>query len=366
MALVKPQFEVFSEPLLLDCGRELTEYRICYEAYGQLAPDRSNVLLLCHGLSVDAHAMGRHRVDDLKPGWWNNAIGPGHMLDTDKYFIICSNVIGGAGGSTGPGSINPATGQPFGMGFPIVTIPDMVRAQVRLIDRLNIARLHAVIGGCFGGHQALQWGAAHGDRTKGIVAMTVRAASAAYSIALWEVVRTAIRNDPAWCNGDYYGGPKPLDGPGLATAIALLQWMDPDFMQARYGRERVAGTSPKYSFAQEFAVEQMIGRVMVTEHASMDANCLLYLTRAADYFDLSAGHSSLSGAFLNACSEHLLVSYERDIRYPVVETEKLAEALRSAGRSVKHLVLDSPLSHGAFLYDLAGLDTAICKFLTQL
>jgi homoserine O-acetyltransferase len=363
VTLIRPQYEEFSESLPLDCGRELGHYRICYETYGRLANDRSNALLLCHGMSTDAHAMGRRTSDEPKPGWWDSAVGPGKMLDTNKYFIICSNVIGGAGGSTGPGSVELATGWPYGMRFPIVTIPDMVRAQTRLIDRLGIDRLHGVIGGCFGGHQAMQWGAAHGERVGKVVAITVRSAASAYTLALWEIVRASIRNDPAWRGGNYYGHARPVVGTGLATAISLLQWMDSDFMQARYGRDRVRGPGPQYDFEPEYSIQRMMARVIEADHATVDANTFLYLTRAADYFDLAAGQANLIDGLRRAGGDYLLVSYERDARYPVAETERLAEALRLVGRSVKHLVLSSALSHGAYLYDIAGLDREVSAFL---
>lgn len=365
MKLVVPKYEEFSEPLPLDCGRTLEGYRICYETYGNLADDRGNALLLCHGMSANAHAMGRHGPDDSRLGWWDIAIGPGKMLDTDKYFIICSNVIGSAGGSTGPASVDPFTGRPYGIRFPVVTIPDMVRAQVRLIERLGIDRLHGVIGGCFGAHQAMQWGVAHGDKVRRIIAITVRASASAHTLALWEVIRAAIRSDPSWHGGDYYEIAVPTTGPGLATGISLLQWMDADFAQKRYGRERFQSNGPLYSLEAEFSVQCMIDRVIGADHASVDANAFLYLTKAADYFDLGDGHASLEDGLRRSGGEYLLVSYERDARYPVVETERLAKALRSAGRNVAHLVLNNALSHGAYLYDLTGLDGEVAAFLGQ-
>jgi homoserine O-acetyltransferase len=362
--LTSPSYEDFDDPLLLDCGRVLASFRICYESYGTLAPDGGNAILLCHGMSADAHAMGGRESGTARPGWWDMAVGPGKMLDTDRYFVVCSNVIGGSGGSTGPSALDPLTGRPFGTCFPVVTIPDMVRAQMRLIDRLGISQLQAVIGGCFGGHQALQWGVAYGDRVRKIIAITVRAAASAYTLALWELVRATIRSDPAWLEGDYYTSTRPSTGIGLATALSLLQWMDADFMQVRYGREREFGAPPLFNLDPEFAVQKMMARVIEGGQVSLDPNSLLYLTKAADYFDLSAGCSSLAEALSDAGGEYLLVSYERDTRYPVAETERLAQALRRAGRSVSHVVLSNALSHGAYLYDLAGLDTEVRAFLS--
>jgi homoserine O-acetyltransferase/O-succinyltransferase len=363
MTIVEPRIARFGEDLRLDSGAVLDGYQLAYETYGTLAPDRANAVLVCHGLSGDAHAMGRHAPEDVRPGWWDIAIGPGRMIDTDRYFVICSNVIGGSGGSTGPGSPDPSTDRPFGIRFPVVTIADMVRAQVRLIDRLGIDRLHAVVGGCLGGHLALHWGIVHGERVRRVIAITVRAASAPYGIALWEVIRRAIRSDPNWRNGDYYGRSWPRLGLGLATMIALLHWMDGDQMETRYGRGRVGAAEPQYGFAPEFAVEHMIAKVAEAETNTMDPNTFLYLTRAMDYFDLTAGHPSLADALRQAGGDYLLVSYERDRRYPVSETERLAEALRQAGRAVRHVILNNSMSHGAFQFDLTGLDPVVRAFL---
>ncbi len=363
IVLTTPIYEEFTDPLPLDCGGELARYRICYESYGTLAPDGGNAILLCHGMSADAHAKKGRDSEGDRPGWWDKAIGPGKMLDTDRYFVICSNVIGGSGGSTGPNTLDPHTGRPYGTRFPVVTIPDMVRAQTRLIDRLGISQLWAVVGGCFGGHQAMQWGVAHGDRVRKTVAITVRPSASAYTLALWEIVRAAVRSDPQWRGGDYYSDGLPVCGTGLATAISLLQWMDADLMESRYGRMPGSDAVPAFCLEPEFAIQQMMARVMRSSSTPVDPNSLLYLTKAADYFDLARGHESLAAGMRGACGEFLLVSYERDIRYPVAETERLVEALRPNARSVTHLVLRNALSHGAYLYDLAGLDTEVVSFL---
>jgi homoserine O-acetyltransferase/O-succinyltransferase len=210
----------------------------------------------------------------------------------------------------------------------------------------------------------MQWGVAHGERVGKIIAITVRAAASAHTLALWELVRSVIRSDPAWLGGDYYTSNRPSRGIGLATALSLIQWMDADFMQARYGRARDAQAVPLFSLAPEFTVQKMMARVIEAGHASLDPNSLLYLTKAADYFDLNAGCSSLAEALCGAGGDYLLVSYERDPRYPVAETERLVQALRGAGRSASHVVLSNVLSHGAYLYDLAGLDTEVRAFLS--
>ncbi len=351
-------------PLGLDCGATLNAVTIEYESYGRLDSDGGNAILLCHGLSGNAHAASVGQREDAVPGWWDIAIGPGRMLDTDRYFILCSSVIGGAGASTGPATRDPATGRPYGMRFPVVTVADMVRAQAALLDRLGIARLHAVVGGCFGGLQVLAWSALYPHRLAAAIAITVRASTAPYSIALWQVVREAIRADPLWKQGDYYDGPPPQSGAGFAAAISLLQYMDGAVMERKYGRRRTLDVGPQFTFEPEFLVEQMIQQVLSGQAARLDPNGLLYLTRSISYFDFADILERADRSGGRSVPRYLLVSYDRDHRFPVEETDALAETLRTTGASVEHHVLPSNFSHGGYQFEVEDLAPLIDRVLT--
>jgi len=352
------------QPLPLESGAILPAPYVAYECYGNLSPRKDNVVLVCHALSGDAHAAGVDEQDGGKPGWWDIAIGPGRMIDTDRWFVISTSVIGGGRGSSGPSSINPANGKPYGLSFPVITIGDMVNAQSRLMSTLGLEEIHAVIGGCLGGFQALQWGIFHGSRVRKVIAISVRPSTSAYTIALWEVIRRAIRTDPAWRNGDYYDSAPPTAGIGLAAAISLLHWLDPTTAEQKYGRKRLLDLPAGFSFSPEFLVEDLVDRLYKSAPSHFDANSFLYLTRAIDYFDLEAA-GDLQETVRTAGGNYLLVSYERDSRYPAAEAQRLADALQGAGRPVTHAVLKSSFAHGAYQFDLSELEPLVRRHLTE-
>jgi homoserine O-acetyltransferase len=347
------------EPLALDCGRVLPEHTVSFETYGTLAPARDNAILVCHSLTKGAHAAGRHAPGDPRPGWWDAAIGPGKLLDTNRYFVICAETLA-AGQSTGPASPDPATGRPYGLRFPVVTVRDMVHAQQQLITRLGIERLHAVIGGCFGGQQAIEWAIQHPRQVGNAVVITTTPATSAHSIAIFAVMRRLIRGDPAWNGGDYYGESFPAAGLGAAIAAAVPLWMSAEAMDARFARRP---GERRYTLDAEFEVESFIARLAAQSARQLDPNSLMYLTRAVEYFDLEGCYGSLERALAPVSARVLFLSYRKDWRYPAAETDRMHQALLARGGDSRHVVLDSGLGHGAFLFDVAGLAGTVADFL---
>jgi homoserine O-acetyltransferase/O-succinyltransferase len=348
------------EPLLLDCGRALPEYVVNFETYGTLSAARDNAILVCHSLTSRAHAAGRHAPDDQRPGWWDAAIGPGKMLDTKRYFVICTDALG-AGQTTGPASPDPETGRRYGVRFPVITVRDMVRAQHRLVQRLGIDRLHAVIGGCMGGQQAVEWAIAYPAMVGNAVVITTTPATSAHTIAIFSVMRHLIRADPEWNAGDYYGRSFPAAGLGAAVAAAVPLWMSREAMEARFGRR---STGYRYTLGPEFEVESFIARLVAQARHDTDPNGLMFLMRAVEYFDLEREYGDLEAAFRPVSARVLFVSYRRDWRYPAAEAERMREAMTAAGGDARHLVLDSAMGHGAFLYDMGDLAARVSGFLS--
>jgi homoserine O-acetyltransferase len=377
-ALVAPPHTMrITEPLALECGHVLPGHAVSFETYGTLTAARDNAVLVCHSLTKGAHAAGRHAAGHPRSGWWDAAIGPGKLLDTDRYFVICADTLA-AGRSTGPASPDPATGKPYGVRFPVVTVRDMVNAQHQLVTRLGIERLHAVIGGCFGGQQAIEWAIQRPQQVGNAVVITTTPATSAHSIAIFAVMRLLIRGDPAWNGGDYYGESFPAAGLGAAIAAAVPLWMSAEAMDARFGRRPAdppapapAGPAPapadppgrRYTLDTEFEVESFIARLAAQAGHQLDPNNLMYLTRAVEYFDLEREYGRLEQALAPVCARVLFLSYRRDWRYPAAETDRMHQALLTAGRDSRHVVLDSGLGHGAFLFDVAGLAATVADFL---
>jgi len=361
--LISPPHKMSTgETLTLTSGMSLQGLTVSFETYGTLSARRDNAILVCHSLTKGAHAAGRHASWDRRTGWWDAAIGPGKMLDTNTYFVICSDALA-AGSSTGPASTNPVTARPYGLDFPVITVQDMVRVQRRLADYLGITRLHAVIGGCLGGQQALEWARCDPRGTRNAIVITTTPATSAHSIAIFAVMRRLIRADPDWNGGDYYGRAVPHAGLGHAVSAALPLWMSREAMDARFGRRTAAPGDYSYSLDSEFEVETFLDKVAGNAGQEIDPNGLMYLMRAVEYFDLERSYGSLKRAMADVRARLLFVSYNGDWRYPSADTERLHMALRAAGGNSRHVVLDSPLGHGAFLYDLDGLADATAAFL---
>ena len=364
--LVESQIARLDGPFALESGAVLPGIEIAYETYGTLAPDRSNALLLCHSYTSDHHAAGRHGPEDERPGWWDALIGPGKTLDTDRYHVVSSNCLGGAAGSTGPGTVDPATGRPYGMSFPVVTMADMANAQARLADHLGIERFRAVIGGCYGGFQALQWMVTHPERLEAAVVVSATPRASVHTVALSHVMRAAICSDPKWNGGDYYGREKPTSGIALFSMFGSLFWQDRNLLQQRLGPEMREPRTFRFDFAPEFEIEKLLARLATPQHTALDPNSLLYLARANDYFDLSRGRASLADAFARFRGRTLLIGFGQDWRYPPEEIAEIAIALETAGAPVTHVTLDDPLGHGAFLRAPQCLEPTLVPFLASL
>lgn len=352
------------DSLPLDSGRTLAPVTIAYETYGKLNEDRSNAVLILHALSGDAHAAGYYP-GDTKPGWWEVMIGPGKGIDTNQYFVICSNVIGGCKGSTGPSSINPATGKEYGLDFPVVTVADMVRAQKLLIDYLGIERLLSVCGGSMGGMQALQWAVSYPEAVASSIAIAATQKHSPMQIAFNEVGRLAIMSDPNWNGGDYYHGDPPDSGLAVARMIGHITYLSDEAMREKFGRRLRNKDSLNYDFSMEFEVESYLRYQGEVFTRRFDANTYLYVTKALDYFDLSAGHGVLVEAFREVPDDmrFLLIAFSSDWLYPPYQSKEIVRALRGNGLDCSYLEMKSSHGHDAFLLDNRELKRVIAHFL---
>jgi homoserine O-acetyltransferase len=347
----------------LDCGVTLTQVDVAYETYGTLNADRSNAILVLHAFSGDAHAAGVS--SDGQPGWWSNMIGPGLGFDTDRYFVICSNILGGCRGTTGPISPNPETGKPFAMRFPVITVSDMVRLQKKLIDHLGISKLLAVSGGSMGGMQALEWAVAYPDSVAAAIPIASTARHSAQQIAFNEVGRQAIMADPDWNEGDYYDSKPPARGLAVARMVGHITYMSDASMRDKFGRRLRDKSVFGFDFSVDFEVESYLryrGSQFVNR---FDANSYLYITKAMDYFDLAAGKSSLAAAFDNTKARFLVISFTSDWLYPTYQSLEIVSALRGRNVDVAFCELPSSYGHDAFLVEVKDQTEMIRGFLNS-
>jgi homoserine O-acetyltransferase len=359
---VETQYFHLPMPLKLDSGETLPEVTLAYETYGQLSQNRDNAILICHALSGDAHAAGYHDGAD-KPGWWEMMVGPGKGIDTNHYFCICSNVIGGCQGTTGPASLNPQTGRPYGATFPLISIRDMVEAQRQLLDYLGIIKLHAIIGGSMGGMQALQWAASYPEQSHRILALATTHRHTAQQIAFDEVGRRAIIADPLWNGGNYYNGSTPAHGLAVARMIGHITYLSESGMISKFGREIRATSDEK--FAPTFSVETYLSYQGESFVQRFDANSYLYITRALDTFDLAGSTGSLESTLRSFRGRMLLVSFTSDWLYPPSHAKEIARAVRRNGGDVTYCELESDKGHDAFLLENDRLTPLIAGFLRQ-
>ena len=354
---------LFNSPIKLQSGKILDSFDIAYETYGNLNSAKDNAILICHGLTSDAHVAGEGDVAGSRKGWWEAAVGPDKPFDTNKYFVICSNVLGGCGGSTGPSSIDVATKTPYGLKFPVVTISDMVNAQARLADELGIDTFHTVVGGCFGGFQVLEWMRSYTRRIRNAIVISATPRTTTHNLGLWEVIRQAIIRDPDFNGGDYYGKKMPASGMALAQMFGIMIWMDRKVMRDRFGLKLTNDREPSYTLEPEFQFQAFIHDIGKNAVGRFDPNSLIYLTKAMDYFDLTHNRGSLAEVFRNLQCRTLLIGYRTDWRYPPEEMAEISEAL-SANRKPNELrVLDSNFGHGAFMYDSSGALNIIREFM---
>jgi homoserine O-acetyltransferase len=351
------------QPLELDCGKTLAPIDVAYETYGQLNDARDNAVLICHALSGNAHVAGWNSSDDRKPGWWDNMVGPGKGIDTNKYFVICSNFLGGCSGTTGPCSINPATGQPYGLDFPIITISDMVNVQKLLLDKLGIKKLLSVIGGSVGGMQVLQWTIAYPDFVKSAIPIATTTHLGAQSIAFDAVGRNAILGDSNFNKGKYKNKKGPDRGLSIARMIGHITYLSEKGMREKFGRQLRNGDRYSYDFNSEFAVETYLDYQGQSFVERFDANSYLYITKAADYFDLAQAYGSLNNAFAQTQCRFLVMSFSSDWLFTPEQSRMMVDALISNRKDVSFCNIESPYGHDAFLLEPEMLGSFISSFL---
>ena len=345
-------------------GGVLPELTIAYETYGKLNANRTNAVLVCHALTGDQYVASTHPVTG-KAGWWTRLVGPGKPVDPEHWFVICANVLGGCMGSTGPSSIDSRTGQPYAMAFPVITISDMVAAQVRLLDHLGVGTLAAVIGGSMGGMQALTWAVNFPSRVKKVVAIAAAARHSAQNIAFHEVGRQAIMADPMWAGGAYAAGKPPSAGLAVARMAAHITYLSEEGLTEKFGRRLQNRDSVSFGFDADFQVESYLRHQGLSFVERFDANSYLYITRAMDYFDLAQAHDgNLARAFADVQSRFCLVSFTSDWLYPTAESRRIVRALNAAGAPVSFVELESPFGHDAFLLDAPEMNRVINGFLT--
>ncbi|NUR54236.1 MAG: homoserine O-acetyltransferase [Acidobacteria bacterium] len=384
---VDTQFVDLPKPVRLECGRDLYPIRIAYETYGTLSPARDNVVLVCHALSGDAHAAGFARrppaestrdgfaADDRDGtsgkglGWWDGMIGPGKAFDTDHHYVVSTNLLGGCRGTTGPSSIDPATGRPYGSGFPVITVADMVRTQRAFLDELGIARLAAVAGGSLGGMQAFEWAILYPDRVDAIVAIASTAALQPQGVAWNAIARNAIMADPAWQGGDYYGtGRTPDAGMGIARMVGHITYLSAKSLGDKFGRRLQFSDDIRYTLREpEFEVENYLRYQADAFVKRFDANTYLYTSRALTYFDLARqyGNGRLIDALRHVSARTLLIAFSSDWLYPPSCSEQLSDALRALGKEVESHVIDAPYGHDCFLLEEGRQTPIIQEFLAR-
>ena len=351
-------------PLMLDAGVALAPWQIAYQTYGTLNAARSNAVLICHALTADQHAANDHPVTG-KPGWWDTLVGPGLVLDTNRFFVICTNVVGGCMGTTGPASTNPATGRPWGVDFPLVTIRDMVRSQAMLLDRLGIESLFCVIGGSMGGMQVLQWAASYPERVFSAMPVATGARHSAQNIAFHEVGRQAVMADPDWRGGRYYEhGVRPRKGLAVARMGGHITYLSETALHRKFGRRLQDREAPTFTFDADFQIESYLRHQGITFVERFDANSYLYVTRAMDYFDLAADYGGvLAEAFRGTKTRFCVMSFTSDWLFPTPESRAVVHALNAAGASVGFVEIESDKGHDAFLLDEPGMFTTARGFL---
>ncbi|UCD65583.1 MAG: homoserine O-acetyltransferase [Deltaproteobacteria bacterium] len=355
------------DPMILESNARLGPITIAYETLGTLNEDRSNVILILHALSGDSHVAGYYSDDDQKPGWWEIMVGPGKGIDTDKYFVICPNIIGSCMGSTGPSSINPATGEPYGFDFPVVTIGDMVKAQKALLDHLGIEKILTVVGGSIGGMQVLEWAVRYPDMVVSAIPLATTTRHSALAIAFNEVARQAIMADPNWSQGKYYGSTKPNLGLALARMVGHVTYLSDEAMRRKFGRRLQNKIDFSFNFDADFQVESYLryqGQKFVDR---FDANSFLYITKASDYFDLRRqhGNGSEAEAFASAKAKFLVISFTSDWLYPTYQSKAMVKAMKKNSLDVSFCEIEAEWGHDAFLLPNERLSSLIKGFLER-
>ncbi|HRR27748.1 MAG TPA: homoserine O-acetyltransferase [Victivallales bacterium] len=355
--------EVPEDYLVLDCGKKIGPINIRYETYGSLNPERTNAILILHALSGDAHVAGKHSPSDKKSGWWDKMVGPGKAFDTEKYFIVCSNVLGGCSGSTGPRSINPETGKLYNMSFPVITIRDMVKAQYRLMKYLKIEKWLAIAGGSMGGMQALQWAVSYPDAVKSVIPIATTSRLSPQAIAFNWVGREAIMSNPDWKNGNYQDK-GPEKGLSIARMLGHITYLSDESMAKKFGRNLQNMKDYAFNFSYNFQVESYLKYQGQSFVERFDANSYLYISRAMDYFDLSEEYDgNLTKAFESVKSDFLVISFSSDWLFPPSQSMQIVSALRNKNLNVSYCNIDSIYGHDAFLLETEVLGKLVAYFI---
>lgn len=369
VGIVTSQVIQFDDPLTLACGRTLDQYQLVIETYGELNADASNAILICHALSGHHHAAGFHSMEDKKPGWWDNHIGPGKPFDTNRFFVVCLNNLGGCHGSTGPTSINPQTGQPWGPDFPALRVRDWVESQVRLSDRLGIQQWAAIVGGSLGGMQVMRWSLEHPHRLRHAIIIASAMKLSAQNIAFNEIARNAIKSDPDFLDGHYLEHQTlPRNGLGLARMIGHITYLSDEIMGDKFGRELRSGSFQRGQDTPiEFQVESYLHYQGDVFASAFDANTYLLMTKALDYFDLAReyNHDQVE-AFRHAQCDFLVVSFSSDWRFAPERSREIVEALIAANKNVSYAAIQSNLGHDAFLLPNERYEQVLTAYLTRL
>ncbi|QBF24680.1 homoserine O-acetyltransferase [Pseudomonas tructae] len=368
VGLVTPQLAQFSEPLALACGRSLASYELIYETYGTLNSSASNAVLICHALSGHHHAAGYHSPDDRKPGWWDSCIGPGKPIDTNRFFVVSLNNLGGCNGSTGPSSLNPLTGKPYGADFPVLTVEDWVHSQARLADRLGIAQWAAIVGGSLGGMQALQWTITYPDRVRHCLDIASAPKLSAQNIAFNEVARQAILTDPEFHGGSFQDqGVIPKRGLMLARMVGHITYLSDDSMGEKFGRE-LKSDKLNYDFhSVEFQVESYLRYQGEEFSGRFDANTYLLMTKALDYYDPAASHGGdLAATLAHVTADYCVMSFTTDWRFSPARSREIVDALIAARKNVCYLDIDSPYGHDAFLIPTPRYITGFTNYMNRI
>jgi homoserine O-acetyltransferase/O-succinyltransferase len=356
-------------PFVLEGGGQLRAVTVAFETWGDLDADATNAVLVCHALTGDSHAAGRSGPGHPTDGWWDPLIGPGRALDTDRLFVVCVNVLGGCQGSTGPSSIDPATGRPYGSTFPVVSIRDMVRTQAAVADDLGIARWLAVVGGSMGGMQALEWGVMYPERVGGVAAIATTAAASAQQIALSSVQRSAIALDPRWRGGDYYDA-EPGDGPHMGLAVARqaaqISYRTEQVFNQRFGRKQLDPLDDRFTLWQRFDVEGYLDYHGAKLARRFDANSYLVINRAMDLHDIGRSRGGMERALARITAPVLTLAIDSDTLYPPYQQELIHETVRSLGGDATHVEIHSPDGHDAFLLEHDAIGDALLPFLSQI
>ncbi len=370
VGIVERKYFTFANPhneMILENGSQLGPVTLAYETYGTLTPRKDNVILILHALSGDSHAAGYYTEKDSKPGWWDIMVGPGKGIDTDKYFVICSNMLGSCMGSTGPSSINPKTNRPYGIDFPFVTIGDMVSAQKMLLDHLGIQQILSVIGGSIGGMQVLEWCVRYPEMIISAIPLATTTRHSALAIAFNEVARQAIMADPKWNNGDYYSGEKPELGLAIARMVGHITYLSDESMRLKFGRRLQNKKDFSFNFDVDFQVESYL-RYQGTKFVErFDANSFLYITKASDYYDLEKqhGNDSTVKAFSKTNVKFLVVSFSSDWLYPTYQSKAMVKAMKKNALDVSFCEIEAQWGHDAFLLPNERLTSLMKGFLER-